>query len=86
MNTTELLDDYAIEVAKKVLEKEYPECVYDDICVVSVENTPYREVYFINHPKYYCIRVDVSEAGFKYGNSNDSGSDSSSAEEVGNPI
>lgn len=78
MNTTELLDDYAIEVAKKILEKEYPECVYDDIAVVHLDNSPCREVYFINHPKYYCIRVDVSEAGFN-GNSNDSGSDSRTA-------
>lgn len=63
MNTTELLDDYAIEVAKKILNKHMPEAVYDDICVVPVDNTPYRDVYFINHPKYYCVKVSIEEAG-----------------------
>lgn len=75
MNTTELLDDYAIEVAKKILDKIMPDAVYDDICVVPVGNTPIREVYFINHPQYYCVQVEVEGAGFKYGNSNDSSAD-----------
>ena len=64
MNISELLDDYAIEVAKKILDKEIPDAIYDDIAVVPVDNF-HRDVYFINHPKYYCIKVSVEEAGFK---------------------
>lgn len=63
MNTTELLDEYAIKIAKEILEQHMPDAVYDDIVVVPVGNTPLREVYFINHPQYYCIRVDVEGAG-----------------------
>jgi hypothetical protein len=59
MNTTELFDDYVIEVAKKVLDDCMPEAVYDDIAVVPVGNTPYFEVYFINHPQYYKVKVEI---------------------------
>lgn len=83
MNTTELLDDYAIEVAKKILNQQEPNAIYDDIAVVPVGNTPLRDVYFINHPLYYKVRVEA--AGF-YGTPDDSRSDNRSDEEVGGPL
>lgn len=63
MNTTELLDDYAIKLAKDILDRCMPEAVYDDILVVHLGGTPYREVYFINHPQYYCVKISIEEAG-----------------------
>lgn len=72
MNTNELLDDYAIELAKRVLEQQMPEAVYDDIAVVPTDCGIHREVYFINHPQYYCVRVAMEEV-MRYGNSYDSG-------------
>ena len=63
MNTTELLDEYAIKVAKEILDKHMPNAVYDDIAVVPVGNTTIREVYFINHPQYYCVQVTIEGAG-----------------------